>query len=75
MVHSRFYYSGFVWIQRCNEYIESLSQSPLRITNKSIFFVASGQPEEDLADEEEGESERANLPDVQVDATGIAFKI
>ena len=36
-----------------------------------IICFVTGQPEEDLADEEEGESERANLPDVQVDPTGI----
>ena len=36
----------------------------------TFIFVATGQPEEDLADEEERESERANLPDVKVDATG-----
>ena len=28
-----------------------------------------GQPKEDLADEEEGAGERADLPDVQVDPT------
>ena len=36
-----------------------------------IICFVTGQPEEDLADEEEGESERANLPDVQVDPAGI----
>ena len=36
-----------------------------------IVCFVTGQPEEDLADEEEGESERANLPDVQVDPAGI----
>ena len=34
-----------------------------------------GQPKEDLADEEERESERADVPDVEVDSPGKVVAI
>ena len=42
------------------------------MTFESVVNACAGEPEEDLADEEEGEGEWADLPDVEVDATGTA---